>query len=55
MTNQIHINLNDKQYERLNSIIERWRSFKYMGQADHDIRFLLTLITSIDPDENKNE
>lgn len=36
--------------ERVETIRQRWMKFEYKGQADHDVRFLLTLVTGSDPD-----
>ena len=43
--------MTEKQKERIQYIKERWLRFGYgLGQADHDIRFLLRMITGKDPD-----
>lgn len=44
----------NKKEERIEKIRQSWLRFEYgLGQADHDVRFLLTQLTGKDPNHIK--
>jgi hypothetical protein len=50
------VRMTDGQLKRVKRIIDDYQHFKYgLGQSDHDIRFLLTLLTGEDPSLVKDD